>query len=191
MGPPLPTHVPKHCILVATDFSRGADAALDLGLEMAAALNLPLVLLHVVHDPSHAPGFYNVPDALGEKARKKHRKHLDQGARTILGAAEDMLDAYLQARRQAAPDNAILADAETALVIGTPATRITEVAHERNARMIVMGSRGRGALSGILLGSTANRVVQLSRVPVTLVKSERPPETAEPETAEQAKRDTK
>jgi len=176
MGSSPPTHIPTRCVLVAVDFSAEADAAVDLGATLAEGMGLPLTLLHVVHDPSHAPGFYNLSERLGDKARK-HEKRWEKRARTMVGAAEEMLSAYLARRREAEPERAILSEAEVALVAGTPANRIVEVAHERDARMIVMGSRGRGALSGILLGSTAHRVVHLSRVPVTLVKAD-PPEPA-------------
>jgi nucleotide-binding universal stress UspA family protein len=36
--------------------------------------------------------------------------------------------------------------------------------------MIVMGTRGQGAVGNLLLGSVATKVIHLSKVPVTLVK---------------------
>jgi len=171
MGPLSPEHAPKRCVLVAVDFSPEGDAAVDLAITLAEAMKAPLVMLHVIHDPAHAPGFYRDEDEPDDKSRKKHEKRLAQRARTLRNAAEDMLRDYLERRRRAEPDRAVLESAHLALVTGTPASRIVEVAHERDARLIVMGTRGRSALSGILLGSNANRVVQLSRVPVTLVKA--------------------
>jgi nucleotide-binding universal stress UspA family protein len=38
------------------------------------------------------------------------------------------------------------------------------------AESIVMGTRGLGAMAGLVLGSVAMKVVQLARIPVTLVK---------------------
>ena len=69
------------------------------------------------------------------------------------------------------PEEEALKSVETILVKGIPATRILEIAQSRGARMIVMGSRGRTGLPHLLLGSKAERVVQLSPIPVTIVKA--------------------
>ncbi|HID70224.1 MAG TPA: universal stress protein [Desulfobacterales bacterium] len=49
--------------------------------------------------------------------------------------------------------------------------RIVEFAEKENAQIIVMGSCGRSGLSHILLGSVAERVAQLSNIPVVIVKA--------------------
>jgi nucleotide-binding universal stress UspA family protein len=54
--------------------------------------------------------------------------------------------------------------------VGEPAKIIMDYANEKKADEIVMGSHGRGALSGAVLGSVAQKVVHLSSVPVVLVK---------------------
>jgi nucleotide-binding universal stress UspA family protein len=54
--------------------------------------------------------------------------------------------------------------------VGDPAKIIMDYANEQKADEIVMGSHGRGALSGAVLGSVAQKVVHLSSVPVVLVK---------------------
>ena len=54
--------------------------------------------------------------------------------------------------------------------VGDPAKIIMDYANEKKADEIVMGSHGRGALSGAVLGSVAQKVVHLSSVPVVLVK---------------------
>ena len=56
-------------------------------------------------------------------------------------------------------------------MVGTPVTRILEVAKKKQASMIIIGSHGRTGLSHLLVGSKAERVVQLSPIPVTVVKS--------------------
>jgi nucleotide-binding universal stress UspA family protein len=55
-------------------------------------------------------------------------------------------------------------------VEGLPATEIVRVAGDRAVDQIVMGTHGRNALGGLLLGSVAQRVVHLAKVPVLLVK---------------------
>lgn len=53
---------------------------------------------------------------------------------------------------------------------GAPADVILKFARERHCGAIVMGTRGMGALAGLVLGSVAMKVIQLAPIPVTLVK---------------------
>lgn len=68
------------------------------------------------------------------------------------------------------PDCQQLPSAKTRFVSGLPAGRIIEIAQEEKAQMIIIGSRGLSGLPHLLLGSTADRVAQLSSLPVTIVK---------------------
>ena len=54
--------------------------------------------------------------------------------------------------------------------IGAVAAEITAYAAKHGCDAIVMGTRGMGAVAGLVLGSVAQRVVHLATVPVTLVK---------------------
>jgi nucleotide-binding universal stress UspA family protein len=56
------------------------------------------------------------------------------------------------------------------VMYGEPGETIAFAARELKCRMIVMGTRGQGAVGSLLLGSVATKVVHLAKVPVTLVK---------------------
>lgn len=58
----------------------------------------------------------------------------------------------------------------THIHVGQPAEVIARVADELACNMIVMGSHGRGAVAGLVMGSVANRVLHLTQCPVLLVK---------------------
>ena len=88
-------------------------------------------------------------------------------------AAEEMMEAFLKKIRKAHPDQIPLQEAIPQLVVGTPVTRIVEIAEKKQAYMIIIGSHGRTGLSHLLVGSKAERVVQLSPIPVTVVKTSR------------------
>jgi nucleotide-binding universal stress UspA family protein len=60
--------------------------------------------------------------------------------------------------------------AEPHIGLGEPGRIIVDYALSTRCDEIVMGSRGRGALAGTLLGSVAQRVIHLSPVPVVVVK---------------------
>lgn len=55
-------------------------------------------------------------------------------------------------------------------VFGHAAKEIVQDAGEHDAGLIVMGSRGRGDLAGLVLGSTAHKVIHLTDLPVLVVR---------------------
>ncbi|MCP5050374.1 MAG: universal stress protein, partial [bacterium] len=127
--------------------------------QLAEKLKAQLLVLHVIHDPAEAPGFYSQK---GKK--KKFLKSMEE-------AAEEMMQEFLLKMRRTYPDLAPIKKAKPLLVVGTPVTRIVEVAEKKQVGMILMGSHGRTGLAHLLVGSKAQRVVQLSPIPVTVVKT--------------------
>jgi len=151
----------KDILLVAVDFSPYSEQALCFAGQLAEKLKAQLLVLHVIHDPAEAPGFY------AQKGKKK--KFL----KSMEEAAEEMMEEFLLKMRQAYPDLVPINTAKPLLVVGTPATRIVEVAEKKQVSMIIMGSHGRTGLAYLLAGSKVQGVVQLSSVPVTVVKTPR------------------
>jgi len=56
------------------------------------------------------------------------------------------------------------------IVVGEPAEMIVNFAKEKLFDWIVIGPRGMGVVKSLLLGSVTNKVMQLSTVPVLLIK---------------------
>lgn len=54
--------------------------------------------------------------------------------------------------------------------IGPVATTIVDYAKSKKCGLIIMGTRGMGSLGSLIMGSTSNQVVHLTKLPVTLVK---------------------
>ena len=54
--------------------------------------------------------------------------------------------------------------------VGDPAKVITHYVREEKADVIVMGTHGRGAVAGAIMGSVAREVLESSEVPVLLVR---------------------
>jgi nucleotide-binding universal stress UspA family protein len=59
---------------------------------------------------------------------------------------------------------------ETHVLIGDPAQQISSFAKAGGFDKIIMGTHGRGGITGLLMGSVAMKVLHLTSVPVTLVK---------------------
>ena len=62
-------------------------------------------------------------------------------------------------------------DVETLVVERAPAEALSELAAERKADMIAVGSHGERRLVGAILGSVAHKLVHLSKVPVLVVRN--------------------
>lgn len=144
-------------ILVPVDFSPHSEAALALAAELAEKLSARLMILHVVHDPGEMPGYY------AKLVKKKRVARIQDIAREVF---EDFLRDFIATH----PDLKPVRKAEKLMIIGLPVTRILQVIDKAKPTMVVMGSQGRTGLKHLLLGSKAEQVVQLSPVPVTIVK---------------------
>ena len=59
---------------------------------------------------------------------------------------------------------------ETMVLAGPPAEMLAEQAKIGDVDMVVVGHRGRGAISRLLTGSVADRLVQICTKPVTVVR---------------------
>ncbi|HET7516169.1 MAG TPA: universal stress protein, partial [Actinomycetes bacterium] len=55
---------------------------------------------------------------------------------------------------------------------GSPAGEVLNYAREVDASMIVVGSHGHSPLGGLLLGSVAHKLTQLSTCPVLVVRDQ-------------------
>jgi len=151
----------KNILLVAVDFTIFSEEALLFAANLAECMDAKLLVLHVIHDPAEAPGFY------APKGKKK--KYLS----SMEDAANEMMEEFMKKMREAHQNLAPIIKANQLLVIGTPVTRIIEIAKKKKVKMIFVGSHGRTGLSHLLVGSKAERVVQLSPIPVVVVKSSR------------------
>src|SRR5262245_51325146 len=142
-----------HKILVPTDFSANADAAIDYAADLAVTYRAPIVLVHVYANPVMAipDGFVlmTAPD-LGDLLAQLHG-----GLRR----------AELRARERGVPEVA------TRLIEGVAWHEIVEAARGESCDLIVMGSHGRSGLAHLLLGSVAEKVVRKAACPVLTVRT--------------------
>ena len=131
-------------ILVATDGSENSRAALEEAVELAAAADAKLTIVYVRHGPLPVLG-----DPVYQRSLSAE-----------LGHANEVLAIAAGLARTAG------VEAEGEVLEGDPAKRIVELARARDAELIVVGSRGLGALSGTLLGSVSRDVLHHADRPV-------------------------
>jgi nucleotide-binding universal stress UspA family protein len=85
--------------------------------------------------------------------------------------SEGEAEAGVKAAVAALVEAGVTAHAEVAdVVFGHAAREIVDMARQHDAGVIVMGSRGRSDLKGLVLGSTAHKVIHLTDRPVLVVR---------------------
>ena len=138
-------------ILVATDFSHTADAALAYATTLASALQSTIHLVHVLEDPlvpasvGASDEFTPMPVEMPDEVRQRAEEALRARLGNAVGGTEVRTGAMA-------------------------AAAIVAVARERGADLIVMGTHGRRGLAHLLLGSVAERVVRTAECPVLTVR---------------------
>ena len=134
--------------LVAIDGSRGSDAAIDEALELAREVGAHVTFAFVRKPPSSLLGYPYYERLLSYE--------LSTARDTIAAAAKTAHDVGVESGSE--------------ILEGDPVNEILSVADNRGVDLIVMGSRGRGALAGALLGGVSSAVVQHASVPVLVAK---------------------
>lgn len=137
-------------IVVGVDGSDWSDRALAAAAEIARRDGASLVLCHVV-----------------ERIAAK-------GDMAPLHADEPELKEAIEKRAAELREEGIDAEVRMeAIILGGPARSIADVAEEVGADLVVVGTRGRSALGGAILGSVTQKLLHLVSCPVLCVPAPR------------------
>lgn len=140
----------KRRILVPVDGSEESVRALRHALESAGATPGSEVLVVTVEKPLPAAVTDFVPRANVES-------HYAEEAEKALAPARKALEGTSVPHK-------------VRWLVGSPPEAIVGHCRDQGCTEIVMGCRGLGRLSGLLLGSVTTKVLSLAAVPITLVK---------------------
>jgi nucleotide-binding universal stress UspA family protein len=163
-------------IVIATDGSKQATSAVDLGAQLAVKFAAEVALVHVLPDHISATVAQELValERLPESARKEvvQLADLERKASTFVESISP--PTWISRATMEAIGNLILDDAETLaksrgaikvrriILSGDPATGILDAAHNNRTKFIVMGKRGLGRLAGLLTGSVSQKVSALA-----------------------------
>ena len=136
-------------VLVPTDFSANAERSLAKAIQFAKVFGAQIDLLHI-YDIPDLPAAYDVvfPDQVSAGIRR---------------AAYEKLETL----RDRATKEGI--EASIHFVFGVPSRVIAQHAEKAKIDLIVMGTRGLGAIKRGFLGSVAERTVRTAPCPVLTV----------------------
>ncbi len=140
--------MPKPLILLPIDGSEHARRAAEYAVKIATLMNAKTLLMHC-----HRP----FPIKLGEPY---FQKAIDK----IISRSTDLLKPFRLLLEDRTMDYAEL------ILEGPPGEKICDVARIEKCELIIMGSRGRSDLAGLLLGSVAHRVLHQAPCPVLIVR---------------------
>jgi nucleotide-binding universal stress UspA family protein len=143
-------------IVVGTDFSVCSARALSYAVSLAASQNARLHIIHVLSEPVQP---LDVVGAL---------PYVDAGTRNEW---EKSAQERLARESRASERRGIRASCE--VIWGRPSDALVDRAAEMKASLVVIGTHGRSAIEQFLLGSTAERVVRRSLIPVLTVREKR------------------
>ncbi len=144
-------------ILVGVDGSESALKAVDVAANLAKTSDGQILLLHVVQVSAIAEEALNISATA----------HLSENPKGILERlSQDVLEgARKRAQRVGLTDQQVA----TLSADGNQAREIIRTAKRRKVDLIVVGSRGRSRLEGLLLGSVSQKVSALSPCPCLIV----------------------
>jgi nucleotide-binding universal stress UspA family protein len=131
-------------IVVGYDGSECSQAALDLAAAAAAALGDKIVV------------------AFGYDANPVGGELLDY-AKSLHELGEQRTSEGAERARASG------ADVETVVISGSPAQALADLADQRDARMIVVGTYSESPIKGAILGSTPHKLLHLASRPVLVV----------------------
>ncbi|WP_255192041.1 universal stress protein [Natronobeatus ordinarius] len=142
-------------ILVPTDGSEQAIAAIDDGIELAQLTGATIHALYVV-EPIPLGRFPAGIEAAGSDWDDVVDEQKSEGKRAVETIAERAADAGV--------------DVVEAIEHGKPSVKILEYVDDQDVDAIVMGTHGRTGAGRLMLGSVAEKVVRQSEVPVLTVR---------------------
>jgi len=138
-------------IVLATDGSPSAAEATLQAVELARALEAPLVAVSVEHSPLAGAGYYGSAEVMAELS-KVAAERVEETLAQVLAVADEA---------------GVVCEAVHAA--GSVPEEICRTAARRKARMIVIGAHGWGPLRRVLHGSVSTAVVHEARCPVLVV----------------------
>jgi len=136
-------------VLVAVDGSEAAVRAARMGADVAARFGARVTLVYVV------PRLLLPPDVYGLTVEEVEREQSSHGQEVLRSALAALSGAGVEL------DSKVLS--------GPPAETLAEAAAAPDVDLVVVGSRGQGAVKRMLLGSVSDRLVHICPRPILVV----------------------
>ncbi len=162
-------------ILYATDLSENAKYAFAYAVSLANLYDASILILHVSTEIPNLD--YAILGYIGEyKWQEIKERNREEIRRSLTGKKRDnkpireALEQFAEDMKGSSDESFKTDETLVRSGFASAADIILEEAEKRNCDMIVMGTRGHGFLSDVIIGSTAKKVVKRAKIPVLVVK---------------------
>ena len=160
-------------ILYATDLSETAVHSFSYAVSLANMYGAGMTILHVL---AEFPGEEFITNMINTDTWEEIKnRHYSEARQQLIGkkrdhvALKEVLEAFSEEAKTDGEDQAFVTD-EILIKNGDPAEIIVQTAQEQNCDLIIVGTHGHGAITDVLIGSTAKRVVRHSTIPVLVIR---------------------
>jgi len=141
---------------VPIDFSQHSKKTVDYAVRFATRYKAIIRLLHVFQVPDYAVTQY------------EHRQRGSDDLRNQVDVAEEIARENLSAYEAELLGRGV--ETQAILRVGYPFEEIVLMANDPEIDLVIIGSHGRSRITRLLMGSTAERVVEHAPCPVLVVK---------------------
>ena len=148
-----------HKILVPTDFSEASNRALEYAFTFASALDIELLVLHVVDGRTWRSMAYAFDPPNEDIYRNMSQEDMAAEVRKVLEEEKKKGITY---------DRTL--SVTTMVREGVAGDQIIKTAQKEKVDFIIMGARGISALADLVLGSVADKVSRHAPCPVFLIR---------------------
>ncbi|MBT8295380.1 MAG: universal stress protein [Gramella sp.] len=145
-------------VLIGVDYNPRSEKVVREGYALAKKLGAKVSLIHVLADVSYYG--VNYPNFMGYEGYNEMQVDLN-----VISELREVARKFLESAALHLEDPEVT----TYLAEGPTALSILEYADDWHADLIVMGTHSHSVLEKVLMGTTASRILERTKIPVYLI----------------------
>lgn len=145
-------------VLIGLDYNPRSEIVAEKGYELAKKLGAQVCLIHVLADVSYYG--VNYPTFMGYEGYNEMQVDLD-----VISELREVARKFIETAAAHLDDPGVT----THMAEGPTSAAILDYADTWNADMIVLGTHSHSVLEKVLMGTTASRVLENTKIPVYLI----------------------
>ena len=145
-------------VLIGLDYNPKSEKVVREGYKLAKELNAEVCLIHVLADVSYYG--VNYPTFMGYEGFNEMQVDLN-----VISQLREVAKEFVDKAAEHLDDPTVT----THMAEGPTSVAILDFAGEWNADMIILGTHSHSVLEKVIMGTTASRILEKTKVPVYLI----------------------